>query len=110
MGKTLDNLKIWASMSSGFKKGNDPRLITDNLKTFLYISGTQQGEMSMNEQTDNLSNNSTIMEKASAEWVKWADENNVHATNTTRETYALMCEAFVDGYTNGFVKRFTEGE
>lgn len=70
------------------------------------------GERSMNnEQTDNVSENSedSIMHKANRAWVKWATDNNINATNTSPETYKLMAEAFVDGYTNGFVKRFTEG-
>ena len=64
-----------------------------------------------NEQTDNVSENSedSIMHKAYRAWVKWATDNQINLTNTQQETYDLMQEAFIDGYTNGFVKRFTEG-
>jgi hypothetical protein len=90
---------------------NDPRLTELDLKLLVYTTGKKLGkELIMNEQTDNVSNNSTIMEKAGTEWRKWATENNISPTNTTPETYMLMQDAFVDGYTNGFVKRFTEGE
>lgn len=75
------------------------------------INGEEQGEMSMTgTNTQDDGNVQTIMEKATAEWFKWARENNIDTLNTTKETYDLMSEAFVDGYTNGFVKRFTEGE
>ena len=81
--------------------------------TIAEINGEQEGEESMNnEQNDNVSEDSedSIMHKANRAWVKWATDNNITATNTSPETYKLMAEAFVDGYTNGFVKRFTEGE
>ena len=51
----------------------------------------------------------TIMDRADMEWTAWAKENNITTTNTQPETLSLMYEAFVDGYTNGFTKRFTEG-
>lgn len=65
----------------------------------------------LNEQTDMVSENSedSIMHKAGQAWLKWATDNNITATNTSPETYDLMQEAFIDGYINGFVKRFTEG-
>ena len=64
-----------------------------------------------NEQIDNVSENSedSIVHRASRAWLKWATDNNINIRNTTPETYTLMQEAFIDGYTNGFVKRFTEG-
>ena len=87
------------------------KLWKKNLATF---NGTIHGRDSMNnEQNDNVSENSeqedSIMHKANRAWVKWATDNNITATNTQQETYDLMQEAFIDGYTNGFVKRFTEG-
>ncbi len=81
MGKTLSNLKIWASMSAGFKKGND---------------------MSNAEEL-------TMLDKATTAWIEWAKANNIDATNTQQETYHLMREAFEDGYLKGFVKRISEG-
>ena len=63
----------------------------------------------INEQEE-LRKELTMLDKANLAWQEWANENNVHATNTTRETYVLMHDAFVDGYLSGFTKRFTEGE
>ena len=70
------------------------------------------GENSMNnEQIDNVSENSddSIVQRASRAWFKWATDNNIAHANTDGETYKLMSEAFIDGYLNGFTKRFTEG-
>lgn len=114
----LTSIQIHTAKINGIKQGIDsmgkPLVDRMNIMTSKR-AGTIQGENSMNnEQNDNVSENSqqedSIMHKANRAWVKWATDNNINATNTSPETYKLMAEAFVDGYTNGFVKRFTEGE
>lgn len=88
---------------------------TKRLKMQAQRKGYRQGERSMNklnEQTDNVSENSeySIMHKAYQAWLKWAQDNDITPKNTQFETLKLMSEAFIDGYLNGFTKRFTEGE
>ena len=87
MTKSLQSWAITNARTTGFYKGKD-----------------------MNEQNDNMTESSTIMHRAEVEWGKWAGENDITVLNTSPDTYQLMQEAFIDGYTNGFVKRFTEGE
>jgi hypothetical protein len=109
MGKTLSNLKIWASMSAGFKKGNDMALSKTELSkelliTVAQLNGEEQGENFMGNAED-----LTMLDKAKREWRIWAEQNNIHAQNTQTETRELMEEAFIDGYLKGFVKRISEG-
>ena len=86
---------------------------TKRMKMKAQRKGYRQGERSMNkanEQADNQSGNSEgIVGQAERAWIKWAKDNDITRMNTERETFKLMEEAFIDGYTNGFVKRFTEG-
>lgn len=51
--------------------------------------------------------NLTMLDKAHQAWWQWATDNQVTTTNTSPETYKLMCEAFIDGYLKGFTKRIT---
>jgi len=83
----------------------NPRWAITNIGTIAFYKGKN-----MNEQNDNMTESSTIMHRAEVEWGKWAKENDITVLNTSPDTYQLMQEAFIDGYTNGFVKRFTEGE
>ena len=74
--------------------------------------GFYKGKDSMdNELIDKLSecSDDSIVQRASRAWFKWATDNNIAHANTDGETYKLMSEAFIDGYLNGFTKRFTEG-
>lgn len=74
--------------------------------------GLKQGERSMNgtnQQIDGNVQEDSIMHKASRAWFKWSRDNDITPINTQHETLKLMEEAFIDGYLNGFTKRFTEG-
>lgn len=81
-----------------------------NIRNNAFYIGRELNMSKTNGQDDTMSNDATIMERASREWIEWADANDICPTNTTPETYTLMSGAFIDGYVNGFVKRFTEGE
>lgn len=89
----------------------DEKALKHRIQTLIAeMNGELKGEELNMGNPDMMSDNPTIMTTAQMEWVDWATENKVTPTNTQPETYVLMQEAFIDGYVNGFTKRFTEGE
>lgn len=57
-----------------------------------------------------MSKDLTMLDKADKEWHRWAKDNGIAPMNTQPETLSLLYQAFIDGYTQGFIKRISGDE
>ena len=97
----------------GYDEGEkmDMSMGNKNLKTFLHISGEQQGkELNMEQrQSDDESQSPEggMMAIAMNAWFEWSENNDLRRADVDLKKYELMRDALIDGYLNGFTKRIT---